>query len=175
MKRLTGLVASQGIAIGKVFPIRDRETFTIPKYSIKTEDIPLEKKRLEIALEDAIKELQDSIEKADEEHKEEAELLNTYLVILQDKEFIKIVDLGLEEKLLNVEEVLDDALNVLANTFASSSRSNMRERAIDIKDAFSGVFSKLINKQEKHNRFENVPNDAIIVARDIMTSEVLAL
>lgn len=175
MKRLTGLVASQGVAIGKVFPIRDREALAVPNYSIGIHDVPLEKERLDVALRATIKELQDSIKVADAEHKEEGELLNTYLVMLQDEQFIKNIYSSLEEKLINVEAILDAKLDEYANILASSNSQYIRERALDIKDAFAGVFNKLINKQEKYNRFEDVPKNAIIVARDIMTSEVLAL
>ena len=175
MKRLTGLVASQGIAIGRVFPIVDRETLTIPKYSINVHDIECEKERLQKALSATIEELQDSITKADSEHKEESDLLNTYLMMLQDDQFIKNIHAKLEERLINVETILDETLDETANRLASSDSSYIRERALDIKDAFEGVFNKLINKQEKHNRFEDVPKSAIVVARDIMTSEVLAL
>jgi len=175
MKRLTGLTASQGIAIGKVFPLLDKERVAVPRYTIKPCDVPLEKERLQVALKATIDELQESINKTDAEQTEEGELLGTYLVMLQDTEFIKGIHTKLEDELVNVEAVLDTKLDEAAKMLASSDSAYIRERALDIKDAFAGVFEKLDAKQEKHNRFEGVPKGAIIVARDIMTSEVLSL
>ena len=175
MKKLKGLIASSGLAVGRVHPIFDRENLDIPTYTIVKEDIEKELKRFESSLEYAIASLKGLQTDTSKLSKEEREILGTHLAMLSDTEFIKSICESVEAKMLNVEAVLDEKIHEYASMLASSPSSYIRERALDIKDAFEGVFEHLLSNREKRNRFVDVPPDSIIVARDIMTSEVLSL
>ena len=176
MKKFTGLVASKGLAIGKAFRISDNLKLDIPSYSIDTLKIKDEKERLKNAIEKTIKDLTHLLqEHKKDSSKEETDILNTHIAMLKDEEFIKDVYNDLEKEKLNVESILDKKLESYASLLAASANTYIKERAMDIKDAFSPVFECLLSSREKIDRFSRVPPFSIIVARDIMTSEVLSL
>lgn len=175
MRKITGLIASSGLAFGKVFKLSNREERDIPSYSIK--DVSFERLRLQNALLETQKEMQGLLEEYEKKNKEsdEVNILNTHLAMLYDEDFITQVIKNLEEEKLNVEAILTKKLEEYANILATSPNTYIRERALDIKDAFEGVFDKLLSSREKTSRFKNVPKNSIIIARDIMPSEALAL
>ena len=176
MRKISGLIASSGLAFGKVFKLPYREEVDIPLYSIKDSDIPLEKMRLQKALLETQKEMQNLLKEQEKDKaSDELNILNTHLAMLYDEDFINEVLKNLEEEKLNVETVLTKKLEEYANILATSPNAYIRERALDIKDAFEGVFDKLLSSREKTSRFKNVPKNSIIIARDIMPSEALAL
>ena len=175
MRKITGLIASSGLAFGKVFKLSNREERDIPSYSIK--DVSFERLRLQNALLETQKEMQGLLEEYEKKNKEsdEVNILNTHLAMLYDEYFITQVIKNIEEEKLNVEAILTKKLEEYANILATSPNTYIRERALDIKDAFEGVFDKLLSSREKTSRFKNVPKNSIIIARDIMPSEALAL
>ena len=176
MKKITGLIASHGLAVGKVFPILDRKSVDIPTYSIKIEDIAKEKERLELSLKQTIEEMQAILsEKSSSLSKDEYNLLSGQLAILSDVEFIKELYVDLEKECLNIEILLQKKIDAYVAMLSSSGNDYMRERALDIKTAFDGVFDKLLSSKRCENRFSNVPKDSIIIVHNIKTSEVLAL
>ena len=177
MRKITGLIASSGLALGKVFKLPDREERDIPLYTIKKKDITLEKMRLQKAVLETQKEMQETLSEYEKKNKrsDELDILNTHLAMLCDEDFINQVLKDVEEEKLNVESLLNKKLEEHAKMLASSPNAYIRERALDIKDAFEGVFDKLLTSREKISRFKNVPKNSIIIARDIMPSEALAL
>ena len=177
MRKITGLIASSGLAFGKVFKLPDREERDIPLYSIKKKDITIEKMRLQKAVLETQKEMQETLSEYEKKNKrsDELDILNTHLAMLCDEDFINQVLKDVEEEKLNVESLLNKKLEEYAKILAASPNTYIRERALDIKDAFEGVFDKLLTSREKISRFKNVPKNSIIIARDIMPSEALAL
>ena len=176
MKKITGLIASKGLAVGKVFPILDKKSLDIPTYSIKNEDVPKEKERLELSLNQTIEEVQKILnEKNTTLSKDEYNLLSGQLAILGDVEFIKDLYADLEKEYLNIETLLQKKIDAYVAILSSSDNDYMRERALDIKTAFDGVFDKLLSPKRSENRFANVPKESIIIVSNIKTSEVLAL
>ena len=175
MRRITGLIASSGVAVGKVFKIPDRQEKDIPLYCVT--DVSLEKIRLQNAVLEARTEMQDVLKEYEKKHEESDELniLNAHLAMLNDEEFLNGVLDDIEKEKLNVETLLTKRLEDYANILATSPNAYIRERALDIKDAFEGVFDKLLTSREKSSRFKNVPENSIIIARDIMPSEALEL
>ena len=176
MKKITALVASEGIAVGKVFPILDKASFDIPTYSIQNEDVPKEKERLELSLKQTMEGIQKTLNKKGTSlSKDEYDLLNSQLAILGDVEFIKELYADLEKECLNVETLLQKKIDAYVAILSSSENDYMRERALDIKTAFDGVFDRLLSSKQSENRFSDVPKNAIIIVRNIKTSEVLSL
>ncbi len=175
MKTLRGLIASPGLAIGKVHPVLDKPNLDIPSYAIGEAEIEGEIARFEKSCEHAIATLQSLHLELSKKSKDEADILNTYIAMLSDGEFIKDVCASLKAKMLNIETVLEAKIDEYASMLAGSPSSYIRERALDIKDAFQGVFEHLLSNRERRSRFDDVPPNSIIAARDIMTSEVFAL
>ncbi|MGP1437974.1 MAG: phosphoenolpyruvate--protein phosphotransferase [Treponema sp.] len=179
MRKISGLIASTGIAFGKVFKLTDIEERDIPLYTIKEENVQSEQQRLQKAVLETQQEMQDILKeyekKALNKSNDELDILNTHLAMLCDEDFIKEVLKDVEKEKLNVETLLSKRLEDYANILATSPNAYIRERALDIKDAFDGVFDKLLISRKKTSRFKNVPKNSIIIARDIMPSEALAL
>ena len=56
MAKLTGIPASPGVAIGRVFPV-DRRRARVPRYHIQPDQIEAEIARLEEAVKEAVQQL----------------------------------------------------------------------------------------------------------------------
>ena len=89
MKELTGISASPGIAIGKVFLYLD-DTYKVPRYDIKDRDIPREIERFHEASDKASEEIRNLREQSKSEmDEEESRFLDSHILMLNDPDFIE--------------------------------------------------------------------------------------
>ena len=84
MKKLNGLIASDGLAAGRLYCVSDSIEPIIPVYGIKESEVQLHKKRLEQAVEAAKSELQQLISNAPDGGKTMSDILNTHIMMLSD-------------------------------------------------------------------------------------------
>ena len=103
MRKITGLIASSGLSFGKVYKLPDKEERDIPLYPIT--DVNLEKVRLQKAILETQKEMQDVLKEYEKKHEksDELDILNTHLAILNDEDFIKEVLKDVEAEKLNID------------------------------------------------------------------------
>ncbi len=180
MKRLNGLIASEGLATGKLHCIMAEPETTIPSYKISDKEIPIHKERFAKAIEDAKEDLaellSDSIEENKNEttNKPEENILNTHIMMLNDSFFLNSVYKEIENKKVNVEFALKTKLQETIEIIKQSNDPYLSERAVDIEDAFDSVFNHLLHSRNLDNsRFSQVPKGSIIVAKLIKPSEAL--
>ncbi|TMA45597.1 MAG: phosphoenolpyruvate--protein phosphotransferase, partial [Deltaproteobacteria bacterium] len=57
MAKLTGIPASPGVAIGRVFPV-DRRRARVPRYHIQPDQVEAEIRRLDAAVKESVDQLQ---------------------------------------------------------------------------------------------------------------------
>ncbi len=176
MKKLNGLIASDGFAEGLIYCVNDAAEHIISAYPIKNEEVEFHKKRLENAVETAKEELGQLISGSQDSGKTANDILNTHIVMLSDTSFIKSVCSDIETLKLNAEFVLQKKIDETIGLLKASGNKELMLRCDDIKDAFDSVFVHLLSSRTaKINRFEKMPKGAIIVASIIKPSEALSI
>ncbi|UOQ48233.1 phosphoenolpyruvate--protein phosphotransferase [Gracilibacillus caseinilyticus] len=171
MNQLTGIAASNGIAIAKAYKL------AIPDLSFsneKVEDTNAEKDRLTKALDISKSELEKIKEHArtslGDEH---AEIFSAHLLVLSDPELINPIKDKIETDSVNAEFALDETAQMFIQMFETMDNEYMRERAADIKDVTKRVMAHLLGV--------NFPNPAlideevIVIAEDLTPSDTAQL
>ncbi len=179
MKKLTGLIASDGLATGKLHCILSEPETTIPSYKISCKEIPIHKERFTNAIENAKKDLAEilsgSIEESkNEKDKTEENILSTHIMMLNDTVFLNSVYDEIENKKINVEFALKTKLQETIEIIKQTNDPYLSARTVDIEDAFDSVFNHLLHSRNTDNsRFSQLPKGSIIAAKLIKPSEAL--
>lgn len=160
---LVGKGISEGIGLGKAVILKENE-LKIEKQKI--EDISAEKKQIY----DAVKEVEGEIEKLIQNiDGTEKEIMQAYLMILQDpsliQETIKIID---EEK-CNSAYAVENGLNQIIKTFEEMDDPYMAARSRDIEDMKKRILAKLLKIEEID--LSKLPENTILVAKELSTSD----
>ncbi|TYT78552.1 phosphoenolpyruvate--protein phosphotransferase [Treponema phagedenis] len=178
MVKLTGLSTSGGIGIGVVFCPEEKNQISIPYYKITKEDVPAQVDKLKKALTQAQKDTFALLEKLKAKKPDpfEYEILNTHYMMLSDENFISTVIEEASTKEINIESALQNKLKETISFLTESEDPYLQARAVDIKDAFSSVFEYLIlSGKNLASPFDNIPQNAIIVAKLIKPSDAIRI
>ena len=123
---------SAGIALGKVLVYKEPE-IKIEKKTI--DDLEGEIERLDTAIEQGIKELENLYEETLENiGEEEAEIFNAHKMMIQDPEYIDGIKGKIKEEKVNVEWALKEVTDQYVSLFENIDDEYLRERALDLKD-----------------------------------------
>ena len=173
MKKLTGLIASDGLAAGPLYCITELPETVILPYKISKNEIIEHKNRLNDAVNAAKDELM-QLASNSQNDKTGKDIIDTHIMMLSDSVFLDSVFTEIEKSEMNVEWILKNKIEETANMLKNSGDAYLTERADDIKDAFDSVFTHLLlNRSANNSRFEKVPKGAIIAAKLIKPSEAL--
>lgn len=175
MKKVLGVVASEGLAVGKAYVLPDKNELLLIAYQISDEDLPLHEKRLDDALVLARNKLSSTIQKI-KGQEASIDILKTHLSMLNDSAFIDEIKADLRANKMNVEYTLKKKVDDVANALNAQDDVYMQARAVDIQDAFDTVLYNLVNSDGMHkNRFEHIPPNVILFAKEIKPSEAILL
>ncbi|MDR1099569.1 MAG: phosphoenolpyruvate--protein phosphotransferase [Treponema sp.] len=172
MKTFSGIPSSSGIAIGKAFLYLEEDFPEIPRYNIRKNQIEAEWTRLLQANGEAAAEIQALYEQASREmSKEQADIFEAHLLMLEDTDFQEQIKERLRANLQNIEWIVWEISHELALKLGASPDPVFRERAIDISD----VSRRLIDKLLSITRFSlaDLNQDVILVVHDLLPSNVL--
>lgn len=171
MTRLTGIAASDGIAIAKAY------RFVQPDLSFaKTtvHDIEAEQKRLAAALAKAEQELivirQQTLEKFSAE---EAAIFEAHLLVVHDPELIGPINQKIADEAVNAEYALHEVTSMFVALFEGMDDEYMSARASDIKDVTNRILAHLLGVHIPNP--SNINEQVIIVANDLTPSETAQL
>ena len=141
----------------------------IQKSSIQ--DVEEELGKLESALNCVIEETQDSIRKLEEqENSEQVQIMQAYLMILQDETLIEKSKIMIKQEKLNSVYATEKGLDDIIVNFKNIDNEYLAERAKDIEDIKNRIIAKLLNKQE--TKLENLEPNTIIVTEELTTSDI---
>jgi len=165
---LIGIAASNGIAFGKAYKLITPD-LTFKKVTIKNSDEEINK--FHSALLQAHKELKRIRQKmADKQGDEYAAIFDAQLLVLQDPEFISLVEEKINKEKINAESALHDISEKYINELRQLHNEYMRERAIDIKDVTTRILAHLLHQPLPH--LELITEETIIIANDLTPSDV---
>ncbi|MFC4404900.1 phosphoenolpyruvate--protein phosphotransferase [Gracilibacillus xinjiangensis] len=171
MSNLTGIAASNGIAIAKAYKL------AVPDLSFSkqtVEDTKSEVERLTSALEVSKSELEKIKEHAraslGDEH---AEIFSAHLLVLSDPELINPIKDKIESENVNAEVALDETAQMFIQMFEGMDNEYMRERAADIKDVTKRVMAHLLNVSFPNPAL--IDEEVIVIAEDLTPSDTAQL
>ena len=173
MKIFTGIPASMGIASGPAF-VFPEDNPEIPRYSI--EDTDAEWERLLKAISRAEQECKALFERASlEMGREQADIIQAHLLILQDPELLDQLKKRLETSRLNAEWVVWYVSRDFSQKLMCLSDPVFRERAADISDVSRRLINKLMDVPRSRFSLADLNEDVILVAHNLLPSDVLMM
>ncbi len=160
---LVGKGISEGIGLGKAV-ILEENRLKIEKQKI--ENISAEKQKIY----DAVKEVESEIEKLIKNiDGTEKEIMQAYLMILQDPSLIQEIIKIIEQEKCNSAYAVENGLNQIIKTFEEMDDPYMAARSRDIEDMKKRILAKLLKIEEID--LSKLPENTILVAKELSTSD----
>jgi len=160
---LVGKGISEGIGLGKAVILKENR-LKIEKQKI--ENISAEKQQIY----DAVKEVESEIEKLIKNiDGTEKEIMQAYLMILQDPNLIQETIKIIEQEKCNSAYAVENGLNQIIKTFEEMDDPYMAARSRDIEDMKKRILAKLLKIEEID--LSKLPENTILVAKELSTSD----
>ena len=164
---LRGKGVSKGIGIGHTKVLKNEE--------VKLTDFKVENKENELnyfkkCLNNVIEDTKKVIEKLSGT---EADIMNAYLMILQDPTLTEETERLIQEDGYNAGYAAKVGFETVEEVFKNMDDEYMSARASDIEDMKNKVINKIINKAELD--LSNLPEKTILVGKDLSTSDTAKL
>lgn len=168
---LTGIAASDGIAIARAFRL---ETPVLDTEKKAVEDAGLEVQRFAAARAEAASELE-AIQKAAAQgiSDKEAAIFGAHLLVLNDPELVGPVNEKIEAELVNAEYALKETADGFIAMFEAMDNDYMKERAADIRDVAKRVTAHLLGVSIPDPSF--IRDEVVIIAEDLTPSDTVQL
>jgi phosphotransferase system enzyme I (PtsI) len=171
MKKISGIPASYGIAIGPAYVFTRVEIVIEP---CNIQDFEEEWKRFEQAQTATLKQLDEAFAKTKEECGDEAaEIFNAQKLMLQDPELLNTVKKRVETELINVETALYEGAESYARQLEAIDDEYLSARALDIRDVSSRCLRNLLGLMDSPAAELKIPS--IITSQDLTPSDTVLL
>lgn len=168
MTNQKGFVVSSGVTIGRAVVVKDPQ---LAVERVVIHDVATEKKRLAEALyaaEIALQQVYDHMYRSFGE--EEAAIIRSQMMILEDETFLQPVYVQIEEEFVDAAYALQQTSSHFIAMFESMEDPYMRERASDIQDVSKRVLTSLLNVEGQEQAYPYA--QTIIVANDLSPSYI---
>ncbi|MFW3504583.1 phosphoenolpyruvate--protein phosphotransferase [Aerococcus viridans] len=172
MTKLTGIAASDGIAIAKAFLVEEPDlSFEISK----SNDSQQEKERLAKAIADSKVEIEKiKAVAAKSLSEEEAQVFDAHLMVLEDPELQQAYTQRIDDETLNAESAVRQTADFYIEIFKGmEDNPYMQERAADIKDVTDRLVAHLLGV--KIPDLSTIDEEVVVVAYDLTPSDTAQL
>ena len=170
MNILSGISASKGLAIEKAHFIVQAKRKQVEKTKISQSEKEAQWKKFQKALELTIKDFSLLLQT---NNPDEKNLIETYLLMLNDQEFINQIKLNFDNSSYNVDFIVDSVVNESASLLRHTNDEYLSQRADDILDVFGKVIDRILG-----NKIENIQDidaNSIVVSQNISGSFAISL
>ena len=164
---LKGKGVSEGIGLGKVVILRNEE---IKPEKVQIEDVILEKEKFYDAVSKVQNEIEELIKKISGTEKD---IMQAYLMILQDPTLIQETIEIIEKEKCNAAYATEIGFNTIIQTFEEMDDPYMAARSADIADMKKKVLYKILNKEEIN--LSQLPSNTILITSELTTSDTAKL
>ena len=164
---LKGKGVSKGIGIGHTKVLKNEE---VKLTDFKVEDKENELNYFKKCLNNVIEDTKKVLEKLSGT---EADIMNAYLMILQDPTLTKETERLIQEDGYNAGYATKVGFETVEEVFKNMDDEYMSARASDIEDMKQRVLNKIINKAELD--LSNLPENTVLVGKDLSTSDTAKL
>lgn len=166
---LEGIGASPGICIGKAYLVDKEGVDVIKKYYISEDQLDNEKNRFKSAVKKAKDELHQIIEDIPDDLRENADILETHVVLLKDKMLYGRAIKTIEQEKVNAEWALKKVVAGLKKKFNRLPDPFFRERGADIVHVSDRILRSLAGVDKV--KIRDIDKRVILVAEDLSPSE----
>lgn len=171
IQKLSGIAASNGIAIAKAFRLENPELI-VEKTTISNTEAELT--RFEAALTQSKSELETiKAHTAQQMNDEEAAIFSAHLLVLSDPELLGPITEKIKSEKVNAEFALQETANMFIGLFESMDNDYMKERAADIRDVTKRVLAHLLGVSIQSPSM--ITDEVIIIAEDLTPSDTVQL
>mgnify|MGYP003301472521 CR=1 FL=1 len=160
---LKGKGISEGIGIGKALLLK-RQEIKIEKNKIENVDKELEK--LNVSLNSVIQETENLKDISSNEQKQ---ILEAYLMILQDETLTQRAKELIRKEHFNCVYAVEQGLGEIITNFRNIPDEYISQRANDIEDIKNRIISKLLKIEE--NDLSQIEDNTIIITQELTTSD----
>ena len=166
---LQGISGSPGICIGKAYLVGKEGVDIIPKFTIADEKLEKEKTRFKKAVKKATDELHQIMSETPEELRQNAQILETHVVMLKDKMLFGRTMETIEKEKINAEWALKKVVSLIKPMFESMNDPYLHDRAEDVVHVSERIMSYLTGTPGP--RIADINKRVILVARDLSPAE----
>ena len=170
---LRGIAAAAGIVVGRC-ALYDTSPPFVPNNHIVPENVSVERERLAQAITASMEDITRLRNKvALQFGKQEAEIFDAHLLILEDEALLASAYQRIEEELMNAERALWEAAEEFAKMLTELTDSYFQARAADIED----IRVRILNHLQGHSltQLQHLESPVIIMARDLLPSDTAGL
>ena len=172
MKVIQGKSASVGIAIGRIYFFKKKQLLVERRY-IKDSETDAELKRLDDALLESKRQLQELYEEALKQvGQKDAEVFEVHQMMLEDEDFLDALKSAIQNDRVCAEYAALTAGDDFAKIFSEMDDEYMQGRAADVKDIAGRLIGCLTGSSED---FAKQTESFILVANDLTPSETIKL
>ncbi|MCD6328578.1 phosphoenolpyruvate--protein phosphotransferase [bacterium] len=169
MKRIVGIKASPGIAIGRAF-ILDRRIPRVEKKSIPEKRVKREIKRFLSALKQSRKQVETIRESLDSDGVEElATILESHVMLLKDKALERDIITIIEEQQVDAQWAVSEQIGRFKKLLSSVGDEYLAGRTSDLDDLRNRILLNL--RGGGSSTLADVSDGAIVIAHDLTPSE----
>ena len=173
MKRLTGIGASEGVAIGKVLLFTEEEMI-IPEVKDENSTIEAELTKLEDGLKKSKTQLIAIREKVKEKMGEDkAAIFDGHIMLLEDEDLIMEVEDKIKGEGLPAAKALHDGINEYCEMISKLDDPYLRERAADLQDIGKRWLKNLLGIRIKD--LSDLDPNTVVVTYDLTPSDTAQL
>ena len=166
---ITGIGVSPGICIGKAYLVDVEGVDIVEKYHISQIHVHSEIKRFKLAVKKAKNELRTVIENTPDAIREHVDILETHVILLNDKLLYGKIIETIEADFINAEWALKKVVSSLKAMFLNMSDIYLKERAIDIGHVSDRILNNLMGS-EKIN-IAAIDKRVVLVATDLSPAQ----
>ena len=168
MAKLTGIPASPGVAIGRVFPV-DRRRARVPRYHIQPDQVEAEIRRLDAAVKESVDQLQQIRQSLGDG--EQGDILDAHRLMANDPTLIEGAKGLIRDELLNAEWAVRRLVRDVGEKLGSDGY--VAERRADLDEVCDRIVHNLIGERPIS---VDIPTDeVVIVAYDLPVAEAAVL
>ncbi|HET9678517.1 MAG TPA: phosphoenolpyruvate-protein phosphotransferase PtsI [Buchnera sp. (in: enterobacteria)] len=165
---ISGILASPGIAFGKVFLLR-KQKIIINQENISPNLINSEIKKFLKTRAKTIQQLEKIKNDTKNKIKKNKEIFDSHILLLEDEEFEQDIIKLIQQRHKSADYAIQIVIEKQANNLEKLDDEYLKNRAIDIRDIGTRLLNNLFNINV-HN-LEKIKNKVILVAKDLTPSE----
>lgn len=166
---LTGIGASPGICIGKAYLVDKEGVDVVKKYAVPKASLSAEVGRFKTAVKKAREALSKIIDDSPEEFRQHAQILETHVLLLEDKMLYDRTIEVIEKERVNAEWALKKVVSQVKPMFESMSDDYLKQRAEDITHVSDRIMQYLVGGDQIN--IARIDKRVILVARDLSPAE----
>ena len=170
-KILHGVAASPGIVIGLAYHVQRTKTEVVYQQVINQVQVVVEQTRLNDAVAQTTAELNQARDRIETELPTQIYLIDAHLLMLHDPAFHQKAERLIEEQMINAEWAVIQAVNDIAEQFATIDDPYIQSRVEDVRAVGDRVLRILAGRHDQ----DLFANKGVIIAQDLSPADAAHL